>query len=152
MCAYEILSPHLKIKWCEGFILKNERYTQVSGYIFDDKGEMLIVKNGKTWTIPGGHPEAGETPEQTLCREVMEEACVVLSDLQYIGAVEVVEDGEVYYQMRYVARTKDILPFGTEWEIDERKFVKIEEIENYITWANGKTFSAQLCAAKACLK
>ena len=34
---------------------------------------MLIVKNGDTWTVPGGHPELYEYTIGTLVREVMEE-------------------------------------------------------------------------------
>ena len=37
--------------------------------------------------------------------------------------------------------------FKEEWEIDERKFVNIDELPNYITWANGITFKAQVNSA-----
>ena len=95
MKNYEILSENCKMLWHEGFKLTNEKYTQVSGYIFNDKNQLLIVKNGKTWTIPGGHPEEGESQLETLNRELMEEACVTLKDINYLGAVEVVEKGEI---------------------------------------------------------
>lgn len=61
MKKYEIISENCKMLWKEGFELTIEKYTQVSGYIFNDKDQLLIVKNGDTWTIPGGHPELGET-------------------------------------------------------------------------------------------
>jgi 8-oxo-dGTP pyrophosphatase MutT (NUDIX family) len=96
MEAYEQIAENCKILWKEGFELTTEKYTQVSGYIFNDENELLIVKNGKTWTIPGGHPELGETTKGTLIREVMEEACVELKDIKYLGAVEVIEGKETY--------------------------------------------------------
>ena len=45
---YEILSENLKIKWIKDFNFKNKKYTQVSGYIFNDRNELLIVKSGKS--------------------------------------------------------------------------------------------------------
>jgi 8-oxo-dGTP diphosphatase len=48
-----------------------------SGLLFKD-GKLLLVKNGKhneklLWVIPGGKAELGETPEDTLIREMDEE-------------------------------------------------------------------------------
>lgn len=147
MKNYEVLSDSCKICWIDNFKLNGEKHTQVSAYVFNEKNQLLIVKNGKTWTIPGGHPEQGESQLQTLERELMEEACVTVNDVRYLGAVEVVED-ETYYQMRYTARVKDILPFKKEWEIDERLFIDLKDLPNYIKWSTGVTFSAQIEAAK----
>ena len=69
MKNYEILSENCKLCWIENFELKGEKYTQVSGYIFNDKNQLLIVKSGKTWSVPGGHPEQGETQVETLERD-----------------------------------------------------------------------------------
>ena len=74
MLGYEVLSGDCKIRWCKGLGVKDKVYTQVSGYIFNDNNEILIVKNNNVWTIPGGHPECGEKSIDTLNREVMEEA------------------------------------------------------------------------------
>lgn len=148
MKEYEELSPNCKIWWNEGFNITNEKYTQVSGYIFNEKNELLIVKNGNTWTIPGGHPEIGETKIETLEREIMEEACVTINNIKYLGAVEVVENGETYYQLRYTAKVDTVLPFKKEWETSDRAFVSLENLINYITWANGITFSKQIDSSK----
>ena len=138
MNNYEIISDNCKILWKEGYNLTTEKYTQVSGYIFNEKEELLIVKNDNSWTIPGGHPELYEYTYGTLIREVMEEACVSIKDIKYLGAVEVIENNEKYYQLRYVAKVEK------EYEINERKFVKLEELNKYIKWSNGITFQAQL--------
>jgi len=145
---YEVLSDSCKILWREGFALEGKKHTQVSGYVFNDKNQILIVKNGKTWTIPGGHPENNEKYLETLTRELMEEACVTLKDEKYLGAVEVVENGETYYQVRYTAKVKDILPFKQEWEISERLFVDLKDLDKYITWSKGITFNGQIESAK----
>lgn len=146
--SYEQISENCKMLWKESFKLTNEKYTQVSGYIFNDKNQLLIVKKGKIWTIPGGHPETSETKEETLKREIMEESCVLLKDIKYLGAVEVIEDKKTYYQLRFTAKVKKVLPFKEEWEINERKFVDLKELDKYITWSNGKTFSEQIESSK----
>ncbi len=145
MDKYEEISTSCKMLWRENFDVTGKKVTQVSGYVFNDEGKLLIVHNKETntWTIPGGHLEPNETREETLKRELMEEACVTLKDINYLGAVEVVED-ETYYQTRYTAHINEALPFKEEWEIDERKFVTIDELPKYITWANGVTFRAQI--------
>lgn len=145
MEKYENISDSCKMLWRKSLDVTGKKVTQVSGYVFDDEGKLLIVHNDETntWTIPGGHLEPNETREETLTRELMEEACVTLKDINYLGAVEVVEN-ETYYQTRYTAHINEVLPFKQEWEINERKFVTIDELPKYITWANGVTFRAQV--------
>lgn len=152
MEKYEQIGTDCQIIWKPNFNLTTEKYTQVSGYIFNDNNELLIVKNKENWTIPGGHPELYEYTLGTLIREVMEEACVSIKEIEYLGAVEVIEKNEKYYQLRYFARVKEIYDFKDEWEVSERKFVKLTDLHNYITWSNGETFKAQLETAKKHLK
>ncbi len=145
---YEILSENCKIRWIDNFQLNGEQYTQVSGYVYNEKNQLLIVKNKNIWTIPGGHPEKNETQKQTLERELWEEACVTLKDIKYIGAVEVVENERVYYQLRYTAKVAKLLPFKQELEINERAFVDLDDLSKYIKWADGETFKKQIIASK----
>ncbi len=150
MKDYEQISDNCKMLWKEGFEVNNLKYTQVYCYVFNDKNELLIVKNeeNNNWTIPGGHPEEGESKLDTLKREVILEACVTVKDIKYLGAVQVIEDNKVYYQLRYTAKVNEVLPFKQEWEVSERLFVKLDDLDKYITWANGKTFSAQILSAR----
>lgn len=151
MEKYEQISKNCKIRWEPNFNLTVEKYTQVSGYIFNENNELLIVKSNNTWTIPGGHPELYEYTLGTLIREVMEEAYISIKDIKYLGAVEVIENDERYYQLRYFARVKEIFEFKKEWEINERKFVKLEDLNKYITWSEGITFKEQIESAKSLL-
>ena len=45
MNNYEVLSKNCKIRWIENFDLTTQKYKQVSGYVFNDNNELLIVKN-----------------------------------------------------------------------------------------------------------
>jgi 8-oxo-dGTP pyrophosphatase MutT (NUDIX family) len=46
---------------------------------------VLITNDGERWDAPAGRPEPGETLEQTLVREVMEEACARVTAARLLG-------------------------------------------------------------------
>ena len=134
--------------WVEGGDIPSENISQASGYIFNDKSEMLIVKS-KNWTIPGGHPEMGETPIEILKREVMEEASVTIENISYLGHVKVtnLETNGAKYQLRFVAYIKEINEFEGKLETSERLFVNPNNLSEYILWAKGEVFTAELDSA-----
>lgn len=56
------------------------------GVIYNDKNEVLFIKNkkwGDTWNIPGGHIEIGETGEETLKREIKEETNLDIDNVEF---------------------------------------------------------------------
>lgn len=63
----------------------------VGSIIYNDKGEILLIKNPKFkdfWNIPGGHIELNESAEDTLKREIMEETGLELKNIEPIGFSE----------------------------------------------------------------
>lgn len=46
---------------------------------------VLIREDGTRWDFPGGRPEPGESWEQTMRREILEEACATVLDAQLLG-------------------------------------------------------------------
>lgn len=58
-------------------------------FVFKD-GKFLVGKRlgshgDSTWSLPGGHLEFGETPEQTAAREVMEETGLKINNVRLAG-------------------------------------------------------------------
>ena len=116
--------------------------TQVYGVCFNNKNEILIARKvGKElWVIPGGSPEENETIEQTLTREMVEEADVKVKNIKLVGAQKVYKEGEpekYFYQVRCICEVSKLFPQtqdpddGVSWE---RKFVPVNEITNYVKW------------------
>lgn len=65
----------------------------VGAVIRDDAGRLLMVLRGHDpgkglWSIPGGRVEPGETPEQAVVREVMEETGLHVSCGPLLGYAE----------------------------------------------------------------
>lgn len=125
--------------------------TQVSGLVFDENGFLLIVHVDEQWALPGGKPEKFETPEQTLMREVWEEANVTIKNIHFLGAVKVVPDNPEkapHYQLRYRADVQNIEEYQMLYEATRRAFVGENQIDCYILWAKGSMFKHALNAAK----
>ncbi len=98
---------------------------QVYGIAFSNDGRILLrIEDGK-YKLTGGRPENGETFEETLLREYVEELNVNLVEAHYLGYLLVEEDGNKYAQVRMIARIKDIL-------------------ENHIDIATGKEYGRKL--------
>ncbi len=124
--------------------------TQVYGIIFNDKNEILVCResdNG-SWIIPGGHPEDGESIEQTLMRELQEEVDVEIEGIKSLGAQKVTfpddaNSGKAIYQVRCIAKLRKLnpqTPDPANGNIWERRFIPASEIIHYVKW--GKTGEA----------
>jgi len=117
--------------------------TQAYCICFNERDEILILdqKGDHTWTLPGGAVEKGETLEQTLIREVMEEADVTIRNIQLLG-VQRVDDPEkrgTHFQARYIAKVDKIFPQTVDLalgRIHERKWVPSSEVTKYIKWGD----------------
>lgn len=52
--------------------------TSIKGVLIVD-GKVILVRNARDeWELPGGRPEIGETPEDTLAREISEELSIAV--------------------------------------------------------------------------
>lgn len=116
--------------------------TQVYGVCFNDKNEILIARKEDRgyWIIPGGTPEKGETIEETLKRELIEEADVEVKNIKILGAQKVYPEGkpkEYAYQVRCICELDKILPQTPDPDDNknwERKFVPASKITEFVKW------------------
>ncbi len=139
------------LEWIESEVIpKGISISQVTGYCVDDGGRVLLVKNKRGWGFPGGHPESGETPEETLHREVGEEACVKIKQPVLIGYMEVKDpenesvEGKHYIQLRYKALVDVVQDFRKEFETSARTFVDTAALGEHVSWISSPTGQGQM--------
>jgi ADP-ribose pyrophosphatase YjhB (NUDIX family) len=93
---------------------------------------VLISTDGEHWDLPAGRPEGDETWEQTLRREMLEEACARVRHARLLGfsrgvCLEGHEQGLVL--VRSVCRADvDLEPWDPQFEIPHRRLVSADEL------------------------
>jgi len=65
----------------------------VGAVVFDAQGRLLMIQRGHDpgaglWSIPGGRVEPGETDEQALVRELLEETNLQVKMGRFVGRVQ----------------------------------------------------------------
>jgi len=73
----------------------------VGAVVHDAAGRLLLIQRGHApnvdrWSLPGGRIEAGETPEQAVEREVLEETGLRVRAGSVVGRVRLAGDSVVY--------------------------------------------------------
>lgn len=131
--------------WIPTKELKNYKpVSQIYGICLNDENKILVIKDKDRWQIPGGTPEGRETPEQTLKREMIEEAQAEIGRIVPLGVQEVnyfdnpnKKQGDLFYQYRYVTFVKKLNPMQSDpatGRLNERRFVSFDEIDDYVKW------------------
>ncbi|CAA9251476.1 MAG: hypothetical protein AVDCRST_MAG52-2100 [uncultured Blastococcus sp.] len=83
----------------------------VGAVVVDRAGRLLLIRRGHDphaglWSLPGGRVEAGETTEEAVRREVLEETGLSVSTGAVVGRVRI-PAGEVVYDVVDLACTLD---------------------------------------------
>src|SRR6266567_1818038 len=91
-------------------------------------GDVVVISpDGKRWDLPGGRPEPGESWEQTLRREMDEEACATVVRARLLGftrgqCVAGPERGRVLVRSVWRADV-ELRPWEARFEIADRRVV-----------------------------
>ncbi len=101
---------------------------------------MVIVLGegtGGGWGLVGGHIEKGETFEETLEREVLEETNMQVLKSIPVGVQEVTTpDGRVVYQLRFCAIVEPLGKFEKDpaGSVTEIKLIDPKDYKKYFDW------------------
>lgn len=116
-----------------------EGYTVTSthGFCFHEDKVVMVNLESRGWDFPGGHMEAGETPEGCFAREAMEEACIsgtarILGYILVDNRNDPTHDSSKYpdvgCQVYYRMDVEEFLPFVQDFESSERALFPAEEV------------------------
>lgn len=83
----------------------------VGALILNPKNKLFLMKStgkfGSDWIIPGGKIRFGESMEDALEREIIEETNLRLFDINLLGAEELIEKDRHFIFLEFLAFTKD---------------------------------------------
>ena len=123
--------------WYNNSVPTNLKVRQVYGIAFTEDGRTILRIENNKYKLTGGKPEIGETFEETLKREYVEELNVELEDIYYLGYLLVEENSEKYTQVRMISKIKSINENHVDpatGEMYGRKLVDINNIKEYLNY------------------
>jgi nucleoside triphosphatase len=77
----------------------------VGGIVFNPDGEILLLKSNKSkdrYVIPGGHIELGESMENALKREILEETGLAVHDVQLTSIQQFIFSDSFYERRHFI--------------------------------------------------
>jgi ADP-ribose pyrophosphatase YjhB (NUDIX family) len=106
-----------------------------------DGDVVLISSDGSRWGWPGGRPERGESWEDTLRREMLEEACAEVTSARLLGfvrsrCVSGAEEGLVLVRSIWRADVS-LRPWQPEFEIPFRRVVPARDLALHLWMEDG---------------
>ncbi len=116
-------------------------------YLENDRGEYLMLHrvkkekdiNKDKWIGVGGGCEAGESPEECICREVREETGLTLTDYRLRGLLTFLIDGELESSFLYTA-TGWTGEMRTDCDEGVLEWVSKDRVRDLPLWEGDKLF------------
>jgi ADP-ribose pyrophosphatase YjhB (NUDIX family) len=104
---------------------------------------VLISADGARWDLPAGRPEGAEDWEETLRREMLEEACAIVRTARLLGfsrghCVRGHEEGLVLVRAFWRADV-ELQPWEPRFEIRHRRVVPVADLLSHLA-AGGDGF------------
>ncbi|SCY56171.1 NUDIX domain-containing protein [Alkaliphilus peptidifermentans] len=123
----------------------------VGAIIFNPDNKILLCKSHKwndKYIIPGGHIEMGESMEDALRREILEETGLEIYDINLISIKESVynkafHEKKHFIFIDYICKT-DSYNVTLNEEAQEYKWVDLSEVDNYELGGFVKTLLLEL--------
>jgi len=110
----------------------------VGAVIFNPEGKVLLCRSrkwGNKYVIPGGHIELGESMEEALKREILEETGLSVYDIRLIGLKECIYSSEFHDKKHFIfidyichTDSSDVI---LNDEAEEYEWADMDNIEKY---------------------
>jgi ADP-ribose pyrophosphatase YjhB (NUDIX family) len=113
-----------------------------NAYCVTARGNVVLVStDGSRWGWPGGRPERGESWEDTLRRELSEEACATVTRARLLGFVRSKclsghEEGLILVRSIWRAEVA-LRPWQPEHEIPFRRMVPARDLAKHLWIEDG---------------
>ncbi len=116
-----------------GLVVDHDTFTAALIGRLDRRGRLL-------WSLPKGHIEEGETPEQAAIREIQEETGIVGEVLAPLGTIDfwfVAEDRRVHKTVHhFLLRATGGELSDLDVEVTEVAWVPLDQLESRLAYAD----------------
>ena len=115
---------------------KPERAFAALAFAWSEDGRVALADIvGRGWCIPSGRVEAGESSEEAVRREAVEEAGAVLGAVEPLGCYRISEGESVLWADAFVARIAGFVEIGKPAESLGMRLATLEELPGiYYLW------------------
>lgn len=120
-----------------------DRWSSAGGVVFSE-GTIALIRQKKTWTLPKGRIDPGESISRAARREVLEETGLRVSITEYLGVLEGTRHDTHWFLM-----TLQVDVGEHDDEVDEVKFVKPAKAKRLLSGGGDKRVLARALAALA---
>jgi len=122
-------------------------------YILNDQGEVLLQKKARgfgkgNWNGPGGKLKEGETPEDSACREILEETGLIVKKFEKRGEIEFIFPDESINNYVHVFIVTDWEGEPVDGGEGELKWFKIDELPLEKMWDDDQYWLPRLLAGE----
>jgi ADP-ribose pyrophosphatase YjhB (NUDIX family) len=130
--------------------------TSAGGFVVDRRGPVpqvaLIARHDRrgrlVWSLPKGHVEEGETPEQAAVREVREETGIRGSIVASLGTIDfwfMAESRRIHKTVHhYLLEAHDSTLSDSDIEVVEVAWVALDEVEERLRYADERRLVARV--------